>query len=209
MGTVLDFQLSVPDTADKDVVTAVRSAVHLMQHLFERSTSEEILVAGRILNRVGESPPDLEPEKQELVRDLTRGRFISVAERFALEASALERSFEMRRSLLQDAMSATDVARILGISRQSVHERAKKGALLAVLDRGSLRFPPWQFDPQGSGGAIEGLPEVLQCLDTSPLGKVSWLTKSNPYFEGRTLLDLLKYGERKQVLEAARAVGVL
>ena len=215
MGFVLDFKIPVPETRDSQAQEAqrsvARSAAHVLQHLFERSTPQEMVTAARILERAAARPPaGSDPDKAVLVRDLTGGRTLSEAERFALEASALSRAFALRRALLEGALGAPQVATLLGVTRQSVHEKAKRGTLLAVLDRGSLRFPAWQFDPEGTGGLLDGLPEVLQALEhTSPLGKASWLTGPNPYFEGHTPLETLRRGEKERVLEAAGAVGVL
>lgn len=216
MTLVLDFNIPVPETRDRQAQEAqrsvARSAAHVLEHLFERSTPQEMITAAQILEKAAARPPASgDPDKAALVRDLTGERTLSEVERFALEASALSRAFALRRTLLEGALSAPQVASLLGMTRQSVHEKAKqRGTLLAVLDRGSLRFPAWQFDPEGTAGLVEGLPEVLQALEhTSPLGKASWLTRPSPYFEGHTPLETLRRGEKERVLEAAWAVGVL
>ena len=211
MAATFAFTLSLPKasttTADTAQRQAVESTIHLMQHVFERSRPEEILAMGQILKHSLSKAP-LESEKASLLREIIGERPFSDAERLALEVSALQRAFAFRRELLSGSLSAPEVARLLGISRQSVHERAKRETLLAVLDNGSLRFPPWQFDPQGKGGVTEGLPETLHALSVPPLGKVSWLSRPNPYFEGQMPLETLRKGDRKRVVDAARAVGV-
>lgn len=187
-----------------------RSTVHVLEDLFERASPEELVAAAKILERAAAgSSSGRDPDKAALVRDITGGRVLSEAERVALEVSSLHRSFELRRRLLEGALSAPEAARLLGTTRRSVRERAGKGTLLGVPDRGSLRFPHWQFDPEGASGVVEGLPAALQALNTSPLGKASWLTRPSPYFEGQTPLEALRQGEKARVLEAARAVGVL
>ena len=98
-------------------------------------------------------------------------------------------------------------ADLLGTTRQTPHDRVKGGTLLAVSDRGAWRFPPWQFDPEGPDGVIEGLGEVLRSLNASPLARASWFVRPNPYLEGRTPLEVLREGQIEAVRSAAEAVG--
>ena len=212
MPTVVDFRLSLPDAESREDRDWQRSVlartVHLLQHVFEQSTAEDLKAIEAVLERVAEAPPVPE-QKRPLVERLTGGREYSLSERIALEAANLQRSFDLRRQVLADSLTAPGVAKLLGTTRQTPYDRARKGTLLAVMDRGVLRFPCWQFDPAGPGGVIDGLPEVLQALPVSALAKASWLTKPSPYFEGRTPLETLKAGEKERVLDAARAVGAL
>jgi hypothetical protein len=165
------------------------------------------VVSSRI-ERALESPEVPEERRRELVADLTGGREYGRQERSALEMAALARSFKRRRELLEGSLSASQVADLLGTTRQTPHDRVKGGALLAVLDRGVWRFPAWQFDPEGPDGVIEGLGEVLRALHASPLAKASWFVRPNPYLEGRTTpLEVLREGQVGAVRSAAEAVG--
>ena len=120
----------------------------------------------------------------------------------------LRRSFARRRELLAGALSTAQVAELLGTSRQTPHDRVASGSLLAVRERGALRFPPWQFDASGEDGVITGLPEVIRALDVSPMAKVSWLTRPNPMLDGATPLTCLKAGHVARIVALARAVGI-
>ena len=73
--------------------------------------------------------------------------------------------FRVRQRLLADSLTAPEVARRLGVTRQTPHDRARAGTLLAVMDRGMLRFPAWQFDPAGPDGALPSLPEALRDVE--------------------------------------------
>jgi hypothetical protein len=146
--------------------------------------------------------------KADLVARLTKGRRYSSKGRRDLETSALLRSFLRRRDLLEGSLTAPKVAAVLGVSRQTPHDRAKSGTLLAVQDRGVLLFPSWQFDPEGPNGVVPGLPEVLQALHVSPISKASWLVRPNEYLGERTPLDALKAGERELVTALAESVGM-
>jgi hypothetical protein len=153
-----------------------------------------------------ESPDVLEEQRRTLVADLSGGREYGRHERSTLQMAALARSFKRRRELLEGSLTASQVAELLGISRQRPHDRVKGATLLAVLDRGAWRFPPWQFDPEGPDGVVEGLPEVLRALHASPLAKASWFVRPNPYLQGRTPFEALRKGQIEAVRSAAETV---
>lgn len=211
MTTVMDFRLSVPATAgakERELRRSVlASTVHVLQHVFEQATAEDLQAASRVLSQ-GAAPP-VDPVKQALAARLTGGREYSPVEMVALETGNLQRLFDARHALLDGALTASGAARLLGTTRQTPYDRAKRGTLLAIPDRGALRFPDWQFDAQGPGGMIAGLPDVLQALRVSPFAKALWLTRPNPTFEGRTPLETLQAGETERVREAAAAVGTV
>jgi excisionase family DNA binding protein len=129
-------------------------------------------------------------------------------QRAGIEAAALRRFFEFRRALLNGSLGTSEVAELLGTSRQTPHDRVKAGTLLAVRDGGRLRFPSWQFDPHASDGVVSGLSAVVRALDAPPLSRIAWFTRANPYLDGSTPLQALKDGHVERVLAAARAVGV-
>lgn len=126
-------------------------------------------------------------------------------------AGALE-AFATRERLLAGALTAPAVARLLGVSRQTPHDRVKGGALLAVFDRGAWRFPAWQFDADAPEGVLPGLPETLHALDgMPPLSKVSWFTSPKSLLPD-TPLEMLRRGhpeEMREVVLAARTAAML
>ena len=77
-----------------------------------------------------------------------------------------------------------------------------------MRDRGALRFPAWQFDPDGPDGVIADLPRVFRALNVSSLAKVRWLTKPNEMLSGATPLAALKAGRVADVTSLAQGVGV-
>ena len=186
--------------------SVLASTVHLLQHVFEQATSDDLRATDRVLSRIGTTIAD-EPDQAALVRRLTGGRVCSSLEQVALETSNLQRLFASRHALLGGAVPASEVARLLGVSRQTVYERARKGTLLAVEEGDARRFPAWQFDPEGPRGIVAGLPDVLRALPVSSYARALWLMRPNPTFEGRTPLETLKAGERERVLSLAASVG--
>ena len=98
---------------------------------------------------------------------------------------------------------------MLGVGRQTPHDRAKAGTLLAIRDNGRLLFPDWQFDPEGPDGVIAGLPEVLRELrgPLSPLARIRWFLTPKSLIEGRTPLEALRAGDVDSAVAEARTVG--
>jgi hypothetical protein len=140
------------------------------------------------------------------------GRPAASREEQALVAfRSLLQLFEARRALLEEnTITAPQVAELLGVSRQTPLNRVRDKTLLAVLDRGAWRYPLWQFDAEGPGGVLAGLPEVLKALERQPqFSKLAWLRRGNPTLGGREPVELLREGEVAPVLDAARAVAQL
>lgn len=126
----------------------------------------------------------------------------------ALELGALQHRFALRRQVLSRTLAADEVADLLQTrSRQTAHDRAKAGSLLAIRDNGRLRFPLCQFDPEGPDGVAPGLAEVLQALHLSVLAKAVWLERPHPALEGQSPIERLKQGELAAVLAAAQRAG--
>lgn len=132
------------------------------------------------------------------------------SEQALLGFRSLLQFFEARRDLLDGALTAPQVAELLGVSRQTPLNRAKDNTLLAVVDRGAYRFPVWQFDPQGDNGVLPGLPDVLEALEPQqPFAKLVWLRRPNPTLEARAPIELLRDREIETVVGAAHAAAEL
>ena len=126
----------------------------------------------------------------------------------ALELEALQQRFALRRQVLSRTLAADEVAELLQTrSRQTAHDRAKAGTLLAIRDNGRLRFPLCQFDPDGPDGVAPGLAEVLRALHLSALAKAAWLERPHPALNGQSPIGQLKQGELAVVLAAAQRAG--
>ncbi len=214
MATTLSYTLSVPAPTGANAAVAKRQShavqrtVNAVQELLNQLTPEELeVISGHIESALTDANDATPTPPSELVTALTGGRRYSQEEQLALKLSALLRTFRHRRQVLADALTATQVAELLGTSRQTPHDRVKSATLLAVFDRGAWRFPVWQFDPQGPDGVIPGLPAVLRALRVSPLAKVSWFVRPNPSLDGRTPLEALRAGEGERVVSVAQGVG--
>lgn len=151
-------------------------------------------------------PEAVDPEIQTL-SDAIAGQQFSHEEKVELELETLTRHFKHRRQLLANALTAPQVAKLLGTTRQTPHDRVGGQTLLAIRERGKWLFPAWQFDPAGADGVVEGLPTVLKSLAMSDYAKLNWLTRSNPYFDGDTPIQALQKGQVDRVIEEAKAAG--
>lgn len=143
----------------------------------------------------------------ETLSETFSGRRFSAQERLQLEMDTLERHYQHRRQLLENAFTAPQVAKLLGTSRQTPHDRVGSQTLLAIKENGKLLFPSWQFDPAGPDGVLEGLPQILKTLAMSDYAKLNWLMRPNPYLDGLTPVQALKQGPCDRVIQAAETAG--
>lgn len=84
-------------------------------------------------------------------------------------APLVARNAEHRIEILDaagGALSSTEVAQQLGISRQAIEKRRRANALLAVRMGGDWRYPRCQFD-DGKGEVVAGLPKLLGVFATA------------------------------------------
>lgn len=121
---------------------------------------------------------------------------------------ALLRGAQVRRRLLEaegGTLSATEVSRLLGCSRQAVDKQRRTGRLLGLRVGATWRYPAWQF---ADGQPLAGLREVLAALRSpSPWTVAAFLLSRHARLGDRRPLDLLRRGEQDAVLAAARAYG--
>lgn len=207
----LHFTLSIAAPAGADAAGAagqrrvVRHTVQTMQALLDHLPPPDV---ERVCSQIEALlQPGGAQTQDGVVDQMIAGRTYDVPERVALELGNLARDFRWRRDLLAGSLSAPEVARLLGTSRQTPHDRVAAGTLLAVRDQGALRFPAWQFDPQGPHGVVGGLADVLRALRVPSLSQASWLTRPNSHLGGSTPLAALRRGQVAEVTRLAQSVG--
>ena len=99
-----------------------------------------------------------------------------------------------------------EVAEYLGITPQAVNKRRtlRQLAGLTFRKRGYV-FPAWQFTDRGT---VPGLEQVLLALaDHDEWMQNVFFVNPNTRLGGRRPLDLLREGEKQEVLDAAREFG--
>lgn len=200
--------MTVVDTERIERLAAINPMVgHSMQRIsakLNRMADEELV---EVIVAMDHALTPVSGAPHPVAAAIAGNRQWSHSERVNLEFEILARSFERRRALLEGALTTAQVARLLGTSRQTPHDRVDAGTLLAVLDRGGLRFPAWQFDSDSDNGVVKGLAEVVRALDVSPVAKVSWMTLEQSGLDGATPLHALRAGEIQRVVALARSVG--
>jgi hypothetical protein len=101
-----------------------------------------------------------------------------------------------------------ELARALGITREGVRMRAKRGSLLALPMGSALYFPVWQFTNTQEYKPLPGLRDVLHALPRHDAwGKAIFLLGGEPALDDARPLDYLRRGEVASVLAAARQFG--
>ena len=90
------------------------------------------------------------------------------------------------------ALSSTEAARQLGISRQAVEKRRRAYALLAVRLGGDWRYPCCQFD-EARGEVVAGLPKLLGAFaQAGPWVALDFLLAPDEALDGETPLQVLR-----------------
>ncbi|MGC4108396.1 MAG: hypothetical protein QM753_18905 [Thermomicrobiales bacterium] len=124
-------------------------------------------------------------------------------------APARLRGLRSREALLAaegGTLSAQDVGGLLGITRQAVDNRRKRGKLVAVeLGRRGYAYPAWQFH---SGRVAPGLDRVLAAFpEPGAWAFVAFMLNGNARLDGARPLDALRDGQIDRVLHAASIYG--
>ncbi|MDQ2901589.1 MAG: DNA-binding protein [Acidobacteriota bacterium] len=124
-------------------------------------------------------------------------------------AEAMARGAAIKQELLQKAggaLSSTQVAQALGITRQGVDKRRTRHALLAVPSgSGDYLYPACQFTPDG---VVPHFDEVLHAFQVAgPWTQLSVLLSPSPALNGKTIIDALHRNNVKQAVAVATAFG--
>ncbi len=128
-------------------------------------------------------------------------------EMHVLEASNLIRLANLKRRVMSQSYAVEDVAKLLGTTRQTPHDRVLAGSLLAFKEKGQLWFPQWQFDPLAPDSVIAGLSKILSQLDLPDFVKCAWFITPSPALDGESPIDVLRRGDIERVVRLARSVG--
>ena len=127
-------------------------------------------------------------------------------------AEALFRGIEAQQRIKESeggTVSAEEAGRLLQLdSKQAVIDRYNKHRLLGWREKqGAIRFPVWQFQPQG--GVLNGLEEILEILaqskDLDDWGKVLFFVNPRESLKQQRPLDLLRKGKVDQVKALAQS----
>ncbi len=152
----------------------------------------------------------------ELVITVPAGRAKPVVKQRVPEADALDHALAAARQrgarkvaeILKspDMMSARDFGKLIGASHETVNQKRRTGALLALEGaiRG-LRYPRWQVTDDGR--PLPGLAELSRVLGGGPWAVYRFLVHPHAELGGRTALAALKANDVEPVMETARGVS--
>jgi hypothetical protein len=118
-------------------------------------------------------------------------------------AEALDRGKASAAEILAgpEMLSAAEIAARLGISRQAVHGKQRRGELLGLKGaRRGLRYPAWQISAEGL--PCDGLAALHRLFQGNAWRLFRFLTLRHPELDGRTGVEGLR-GGRMDALEAA------
>ncbi len=103
-------------------------------------------------------------------------------------------------------LSATEIAKRLGVSRQAVNKRRQAGRLLALpVGRRRFAYPLWQL---AGTGALPGFEKVLAALDEhDPWMQARFFLGRNARLGDARPLDALRNGDVEAVTRAAAEYG--
>ena len=178
MSDTVTSAISVPKSK-QEVATSLLGKV---QHLISVAEPEELERIDRSLQ------PTLVPaEETDLAREIA-GEYYHPDRLLELQLANLKRVYDRKRELLQESVTSTAVVELLGCAnRSSVKGRREAGKLIGLKDGRGYSYPTWQFDPEGSEGVIEGLPEVIGAMnEVSDFAKLNWLSSPHAAFDGLT-----------------------
>ncbi|SMF52358.1 Protein of unknown function [Tistlia consotensis] len=105
-----------------------------------------------------------------------------------------------------DMLSADDFARLIGVTREAVRQKATRREALGLQGaKRGVRYPAWQVTRDG--GLLPELPRLFAVLGDSPWAVYRFLVQPHPAFKGASPLETLRAGAAKLVLEAAEGVA--
>lgn len=107
------------------------------------------------------------------------------------------------RQRLGDLLETADVTKLLGVSRQRVSKLAAEHRLVALPQKGRVRFPAWQFVLQRRD-ARERLARahavLVEAGRLSPWSAASWCVADHPELEGHDPVSWLQDGRDGDIL---------
>lgn len=154
--------------------------------------------------------------REELTRDKkARALVEALTQEEALEsgreaARAILGPLLLREMLGADRFDTSAAARLLQVTRQALHKRARAGSLLGVPGRGTTWYPAWQFDlaahtvRSSARAVLAAWAEILgPGFDAETV--LAWANSPQPELGNETPADWIgRDGEAEPVVDSAR-----
>ncbi|ADO76089.1 conserved uncharacterized protein [Stigmatella aurantiaca DW4/3-1] len=186
------------DPARALVMTSVQEASRSLVLELDQSSLESLL-------------KELESSFEIVLRVLEQPEVLKMIQTVDPLALARVRGLRARQELLSaegGSVGASDLAKLLEVTRQTVDDRRKAGKLLGV-ERGKhgYAYPIWQVSEEGQ--PLKGLEEVLAALrDHDTWSKLNFFLSKDPRLpEHKHPLDALRAGEVDKAVGIAKTYG--
>ncbi len=162
----------------------------LIYRAYMASSTSEVTVE-RVLQRVREALIEIEE------RYRSRGR--SVAELGVEELAARMAAVVPLPSPVNDQIGpfyrTEQVARLLGVSRQAVHDRAKRGAILVLRTADDVSvYPTFQFEGRRLVSGLRAVLTELHREDVDRWAVAAWLVSPTAALGGASPLETIRAG---------------
>jgi hypothetical protein len=120
------------------------------------------------------------------------------------------RGIGVKREILEaegGSLTVSEVATLLGITRQAVDKRRRAGTLIGLqAGRRGYLYPRWQFTTDGA--LLSGLPELLADLaEFSPWMQAGFMLSPNLRLNNARPIDAMRDGSIDSVRQAAQSYG--
>jgi hypothetical protein len=216
MSSVKSIEQIIQDISQLDISTQ-KAIVKLIEELKENSVSYKNNLYLVALSKAHPSTEHLpkwgnDPEGlKSLIDDLLSSEFLAQLEKNDPLLEAKLKGVQHKQELLnyqgKKALTSSEVAVVLGISRQAVDNRRKNKSLLGLsLGNRGYRYPAWQFN---NGSVLTGWTEVLSNMEhLDDWSKLIFMLTGDIRLENKTPLECLKIAQTNKVISAARAYGL-
>ncbi|MEO0013584.1 MAG: hypothetical protein RLZZ535_1973 [Cyanobacteriota bacterium] len=216
MNTVKPVEQITQDISQLDISTQ-QAIVDLIEELKENNNHAQnhlYLVALPKAHPSTEPLPKLGNDPQglkSLIDNLLSSEFLAQLEKDdpLLEAKlkGVQHKLELLNYQGKKALTSSEVAAVLGISRQAVDNRRKNNSLLGLsLGSRGYRYPAWQFT---NGSVLRGWSEVLSNMEhLDDWSKLIFMLTGDIRLDNKIPLECLRNAQINEVVLAARAYGL-
>ena len=216
MSTVRSIEQITNDISQLDISTQL-AIVSLIEELKDNSVYQKNNLYLVALSKAHPSTEPLpkwgnDPEGlKSLIDDLLSSEFLAQLEKEDPLLEAKLKGVQHKQKLLnyqgKKALTSSEVAAILGISRQAVDNRRKNNNLLGLsLGNRGYRYPVWQFS---NGSVLTGWSEVLSNMEhLDDWSKLIFMLTGDIRLGSKTPLECLENAQILEVISAARAYGL-
>ncbi len=145
-----------------------------------------------------------------MIDDLLSSEFLAQLEKNDPLLEAKLKGVQHKRELLnyqgKKALNSSEVAALLGITRQAIDNRRKNQSLLGLsLGNRGYRYPAWQFS---NGSLLTGWSEVLSNMEhLDDWSKLIFMLTGDIRLDNKIPLECLRNAQIDEVVSAARAYG--